>query len=376
MKPALSIEENAMTDARRNYPGRLRAFNLGLLLVLAWGLWSDLPAAPFSENSLTTIVTSRLPVRLPPLSVQASLDAYTRNATSGGPGKDGIPAIDEPRFISADQADKFLDPNDVVFGVVSSWAAKAYPQRILVWHEIVNDQFDGENISVTYCPLTGTAVGFKRGGTTLGVSGNLINNNVVMYDRASDSLWPQILATAVTGAHKGESLQEFRVIWTLWKHWKKKYPNTTVLSTDTGYARNYRRDPYGSYNPLGGYYTEKQPPLFPLMHTDARLKPKDIVIGARDEAGAIAFRKSALREKKIIHGSIAGTHYTAFYEPGLDTAYIYKNPARTPFSYRQGRIENGNGQWQAEQMPLERINAFDAMWFAWAAFYPKTALYD
>lgn len=365
-----------MTDLRRNDPGRTHPFNPGLLLVLAWSLWTDLPAAPFSGNSLTAVAASRLPVRLSPLTVQASLDAYARNAISGGPGKDGIPAIDQPRFVSAGQADKFLGPNDVVFGVVSAKETKAYPQRILVWHEIVNDQFDGENISVTYCPLTGTAIGFRRGGTTLGVSGNLVNNNMIMYDRASDSLWPQILATAVTGAHKGESLQEFRVIWTLWKHWKAKYPNTSVLSTDTAYARNYRRDPYGSYNPLRGYYTEQQPPLFPLMHADARLKPKDIVIGARDEAGAIAFRKSTLREKKVIHGSIAGTHYTAFYEPDLDTAYVYKNPERKSFSYRQGRIVNGGGQWQAGQVPLERINAFDAMWFAWAAFYPKTALYD
>ena len=111
-----------------------------------------------------------------------------------GPGKDGIPAIDSPSFSDATAADGFLKPQDIVFGVYHQGEAKAYPQRIMVWHEIVNDSLGGEPVSITYCPLTATAIGFKRGNTSLGVSGQLLNSNVVMYDRASDSYWSQIAA--------------------------------------------------------------------------------------------------------------------------------------------------------------------------------------
>jgi hypothetical protein len=219
-----------------------------------------------------------------------SLDEFARSAMSGGPGKDGIPAIDEPRFVPAVEADRFLDADDVVFGVVTRDTVKAYPQKILVWHEIVNDRIEGENVSVTYCPLTGTAIGFKAGDTTFGVSGDLVNSNLIMYDRATDSRWPQMLATAVEGRHKGRSLREFRVIWSTWGRWKRAYPTIQVLSVDTGYARQYGRDPYGSYNPVSGYYAQGNPPLFPLLNRDSRLDPKEVVIGARAPAGAIAFR--------------------------------------------------------------------------------------
>ncbi|MDY7081249.1 MAG: DUF3179 domain-containing protein, partial [Halobacteria archaeon] len=181
------------------------------------------------------------------------LEAYANNAVSGGVSKDAIPSIDNPKFVSPDSVD-FLKPRDIVFGVEMNGDVKAYPQKILVSHEIVNDAMGDENVSVTYCPLTGTAIGYKRGGTTFGVSGNLVNNNLIMYDRATDSRFPQILGTAVSGKHKGKSLEEFRVVWTTWENWRNQHPDTQVLSTDTGFLRNYDRDPYGSYNPIGGYY--------------------------------------------------------------------------------------------------------------------------
>jgi hypothetical protein len=137
------------------------------------------------------------------------------NAQSGGPSKDGIPSIDEPSFVDPGNVG-FLDPGDPVFGVARDGAVKAYPQKILVSHEIVNDTLDGTPVSVTYCPLTGTVQGFERGSTTFGVSGRLINNNLVMYDRASDTWWPQLLATSIPGPwNEGpeiRSLREFRLV--------------------------------------------------------------------------------------------------------------------------------------------------------------------
>ena len=135
-----------------------------------------------------------------------ALENYAKQAVSGRSGKDGVPAIDEPRFLAAKKADQFLSPEDVVFGVVLPNEVKAYPQRVLVWHEVVNDRLGGENVSVTYCPLTGSALGFMRGGTTFGVSGNLVNNNLILYDRARHSRWPQTLGTAIDGAFTGDWL--------------------------------------------------------------------------------------------------------------------------------------------------------------------------
>ncbi|MDX1747542.1 MAG: DUF3179 domain-containing protein, partial [Halobacteriales archaeon] len=188
------------------------------------------------------------------LPVMYELERLQRNVQSGGPPKDGIPSIDDPVFFDADGGDEILDPGDIVFGYAGEEDVKAYPQSVLVWHEIVNDVLDGTPSSVTYCPLTGTVLGFRRGPTTFGVSGQLLNNNLIMYDRATDSRWPQVLGTAIAGRHQGQSLVETRLVWTTWEQWKSLHPETAVLSEQTGYARNYNRDPYGQYNPTGGYY--------------------------------------------------------------------------------------------------------------------------
>ena len=139
-----------------------------------------------------------------PPTVERSLPAaYTaaelvEASQSGGPPPDGIPAIEDPQFAEATDPPALLDDGDPVFGVVLDGEAKAYPQSVLVWHEIVNDVIAGTPVSVTYCPLTGTAQGFRRGETTFGVSGQLINANLVMFDRATETWWPQMLATRIT----------------------------------------------------------------------------------------------------------------------------------------------------------------------------------
>lgn len=119
-----------------------------------------------------------------------------------------------------------------------------------------------------------------------------------MYDRTTDSGWPQMLGTAVFGPLKGQSLQRFPMVWTSWHQWQAQYPHTQVLSRRTGYARNYHRDPYGSgYNPPTGYYAQGGP-TFPTLSSDRRLEPKEIVTGARTAEGAVAFRKSRLSGPK------------------------------------------------------------------------------
>ena len=311
-----------------------------------------------------------------PLTLHAPLTNYVASSLSGGPPKDGIPAIDKPRFWSAHEANRHLDDADIVFGVYRRGEAKAYPRRVLVWHEIVNDVIAQEPVSVTYCPLTGTALGFRRGATTFGVSGRLVNSNLIMYDRASGSRWPQILATAIDGPLAGMSLRQIPVAWTTWKRWRARHPETRVLATRTGYIRNYERDPYGSYNPTSGYYRKSAKRLFPVMSESDRYAPKSVFLIARTEQTAIAFRKETLRKARVLHGKSADEHFTAIYDPGLDTGYVFRNPevvsvVSGDFTFGPTGIE-----WKEPGHALEPVVSFDAMWFAYAAFYPDGAVID
>ena len=255
--------------------------------------------------------------------------------------KDGIPSIDEPEFDDGEN----VDDDDPVFGVVMDGEARAYPQDILAQHEIVNDTVGGKNVAVTYCPLTGTAIGYERGGTTFGVSGDLVNSNLIMYDRATETRYPQILGVGTDGANEGRSLVEFDVTWTTWERWREEHPESPVLSRDTGFVRNYNRDPYGGYNPKSGYY-ENDRLTFSVMSRDERYHPKKVFMVARDANEAVAFDKDRLREEGELSVETENGEYTATYEETLDTASIERDG--------------------------EAITTFDAMWFAWSAFYPDT----
>lgn len=144
------------------------------------------------------------------------LDVLAENVVSGGPGKDGIPAIDKPRFVGAAEME-LQDDDDPVFGLTYCGVVRAYPQLVLVWHEIVNDRIGAERISVTYCPLTGSAFGV-RGGTegrplTFGTTGQLVNSNLLMYDRQTDSEWPQLAGTTIRGPLRGRQLDMVPLVW-------------------------------------------------------------------------------------------------------------------------------------------------------------------
>lgn len=295
-------------------------------------------------------------------SISKNEDEFLRlleqNAVSGGPPKDGIPAIEKPEYVTASDADEWLLPNDIVFGVDYSGFVAAYPQRILVWHEIANETINREKVSITYCPLTGTAIGFKGTigedvSSTFGVSGKLVNSNLIMYDRSSDSYWPQVLGRAINGAAYGRELEEFPIAWTTWERWKKKYPNTKVLSRETGFVRNYSEngDPYGSYTKDEKGYYASDSIIFRPINEDKRLPAKTVVVGIRDKEGnAVAILKNSLRKQKTIETKLGEKTIVVTYDPDLD--------------FHQAIIKDVR----------ERINSFDAMWFAWIAFYPDTRL--
>jgi hypothetical protein len=308
-----------------------------------------------------------------PLYLGHSTTALRENIMEGGPGKDGIPSIDSPSFVAADEVD--LSDGEPVFGVAFGDDVRTYPQSILVWHEIVNDTLADVPVSITYCPLTGTAMGFYRGETTFGVSGRLVNNNLVMYDRATDSRWQQVAATSIEGSREGDSLREFEVTWTTWSAWRDRYPGTRVLSTETGYARDYTRDPYGDYNPRSGYYDRtNDATIFPKLAEDDRLPAKAVVAGARTTEGAIAFEKQLVRTERVVSGSAGGTPVVAVYDPGLDDVAVYRTGDAAVEPAGDGRARVDGEVHPVGSLPLEPVIAFDAMWFAWVGFYPDTGL--
>ena len=249
-------------------------------------------------------------------------DHLLEESLNGGVSQDGIPSIEEPSFAAIDEAD--LVDTAPVFGVVRDGEAKAYPQHILVWHEIVNDTIAGDPVSVTYCPLTGTVQGFERGGTTFGVSGELVNSNLIMYDRENESWWPQVLATAIDGPMRGETLREFRVVWTTVDEWRTAHPNSQIMTDDTGHARRYESDPYGLYAPIGGYYASERT-MFPALSTPEEGHPKSVVIGARTADGALAVSKDHLRTAGLVTVDRGEARFVAVYEPDLDTAVVYRD---------------------------------------------------
>jgi hypothetical protein len=298
-----------------------------------------------------------------------------RAVVSGGPGKDGIPSIDEPVFVDAATAGEAVRPSDIVLGVAAGGTVKAYPRRILAHHEIVNDWIGDTPVSVTYCPLTGTAQGFERGDTTFGVSGNLVNSNLVMYDRATDSRWPQMLATAISGPFEGETLREFDVVWTTWERWRAVHPETRVLSRETGYLRRYDADPYGSYSPLGGYYA-RNATMFSPLSTDDRLPNKREVVGVRTDAGAMAVEAGRLADEGLLDAEVGDDRIVVVYDPSLDAGYAYRPPREaTVATTTDGRVRVDGGRYDPAALPFERIPAVQAMWFAWAGFFPDTAFH-
>lgn len=170
---------------------------------------------------------------------------------AGGPPKDAIPALNHPSFTSAAAGDEALKPSDIVLGLEFDGVAKAYPIRMLNWPEVVNDDVGHQPVLVSWCPLCGSALVYNPVSLghmhTFGVSGLLYKRNLLLYDRETDSLWSQLGGVAVTGDMAGTSLDLLPATETTWASWKKSHPQTVVLSFNTGYRRDYTRDPYSDW---------------------------------------------------------------------------------------------------------------------------------
>lgn len=266
----------------------------------------------------------------------------------GGPPRDGIAAIDSPVFVSAEAAD-FLDDDDRVLGIVIGGTARAYPVRILNRHEVVNDRVREQPVIITYCPLCGSGIAFSAVvsdvSLTFGVSGLLYNSDVLLYDRETDSLWSQISKKAINGPLKGAELAQLPLQHTSWEDWRQRYPDTQVLSIETGFTFiDYDRDPYAGYKNSNRLW-------FAVSNSDARLGRKDWVLGVTvgGLAKAYPFRKMKDNTSPI-QDRIGDSAVTIKFHRKHQTAVALDS--------------SGN--------PLESVQLY---WFAWAAFHPDTLIW-
>ena len=306
-------------------------------------------------NTTTLLTLIALSMLASPDSVAAKKNGFVlddalvpvREIRSGGPPKDGIPALDMPDVIMAAAAD-YLDDTDRVLGINIGGRARAYPIRILNHHEIVNDVIGGEVITVTWCPLCGSGIAFESEvegrGLDFGVSGLLNNSDVLMYDRQTPSLWSQIMKTAISGDLKGSKLTAISLVHTTWRDWRSRHPDTDVLSAQTGYGRDYNRDPYAGYADGNRLY-------FPVNSEDRTYSRKMLVVGLEVDGHFKAYPFDELKKGPArFTDTVGGVQVEVSYDNDNATANI------TPVDGRE-------------------MTAMILYWFAWSAFHPDTQIY-
>lgn len=321
---------------------------------------------------------------------------------SGGPPPDGIPPIDDPKFLAVDEVD-FLSEEEPVLSLEVAGETRAYPIQIMIWHEIVNDTLgSGQErvpVTVTYCPLCNSGIAFDR---TLdgevfdfGTSGKLYKSALVMYDRQTESLWSQFDGNAIAGVLTGSALEMLPVSTVSWADWSKANPEGLVLSRDTGETRPYGQNPYPGYDDI-----DSSPFAFD-GEIDDRLEAKERVLGVGIGSDPVAIVLSALMDQGVVEFGLDSSRVVAWVLPGTTSALedseiaegrdvgatgvfesVLDGQELTFARTTQGFIDNETGSaWNvlgtATAGPLagsqlEPIEHVDTFWFAWAAFAPET----
>ena len=306
----------------------------------------------------------------------------------GGPGKDGIPSIDNPNFTIANDV-SFLDDNDFVIGIIINNEVKAYPHIVLDWHEITNDAIGDEFFTLNYCPLTGTAFAWESitngSRSTFGVSGLLYNANLILYDRNTDSNWSQLRLECVNGQLIGNKPALLNVVETNWETWKTLYPKSKVLNTQTGFSRNYGNSPYGDYSTNNNRF------IFRPAIINSALPNKDRVYCIIDDVSKV-YQFSDFTNGKVIKDTFNGKDYlivgneniingfeltpeylnTTFeYELNASEGSIFKDDSGNTWSVF-GEVISGPQTGNTLQTPKSVVS----YWFAIAAFYPDPEIYS
>jgi hypothetical protein len=322
---------------------------------------------------------------------------------SGGPPRDGIPPIDEPRPVAIDAADEWLGGREPVLVVEIAGQERAYPVQILVWHEIVNDHLGGRPIAVTYCPLCNSSLVFDRdvdgvGLLRFGTTGNLRHSDLVMWDDRTESWWQQLTGEAVVGKLTGTRLEVLPSQTLSWADFKARYPDGDVLSRDTGHDRDYGRNPYE------GYDDPDSQPFLLEAEADRRLPPKERVVAIKETDGAVVIPFSRLARDPVAELDAGGRPVVVLYKRGvvspLDDAAIARSrdvgTAATFDRRLDGRLLSfeaaGDGRFRDREtgsiwdvtghasagplagQRLQPVVSDQQFWFALAAFLPDARI--
>ena len=320
---------------------------------------------------------------------------------SGGVPKDGIPAIDDPRFESADRARHWLGPDEPVIAVTLGASTRAYPIQILIWHEIVNDVLDGQPIAVTFCPLCNASLVFERtvGARVLdfGTTGMLRMSDLVMYDRQTESWWQQFTGEGIVGAYAGTMLRPVNSQIVPFESIAAAFPQAEVLSRPAGSGRPYGRNPYVGYDSI------RSSPFAFRGTTDPRLKPMERVLGLTVGAETVVFPLSSLRDRPVLNEVVGGEPIVVLaaerMRSPLDRRQIAESRSIAAaaafrrsvadrvldFAWRDERLvdEQTGSEWdgfgRAVNGPLagtrlEQVDGGVHFAFAWLAFRPDTRI--
>ncbi len=312
----------------------------------------------------------------------------------GGPGKDGIPSVDSPNFSSIGQID-FLDPEDLVIAVETAEGVKAYPHPILDWHEIANDELsNGKNLALTYCPLTGTAIGWNNNingqKTTFGVSGLLYNSNLMPYDRATNSTWSQMSHQCVNGDLIGTEIEPIHLVEMNFNTLREMYPEAQVMNTNTGFNRNYERYPYGDYK------TNNTSLIFPVNNSDNRVSNKERVLGVVVNEQVMIYRFNSFKDQStnVVQNKFIGKDLVVVgsQEKNFLAAYESVLPDGTALTFEaiQGQLpivmrDNEGNEWDVfgkaisgarKGQTLPEVLNYIGYWFSWAAFNESLEIYN
>lgn len=315
-------------------------------------------------------------------------DVPVEEVFDAGVGRDGIPSIDEPMFSPANEVNTAFD-DVLVLGIEHEGELKAYPVHMLNWHEIINDDINGLEVAITYCPLTGTGVGWGRrlDGflTSFGVSGFLYNTNLMPYDRRTGSTWSQQKLACVNGPLRGRKPETHTLIETTFRTWKKAFPESQVLNANTGFDRRYVEYPYGDY------LTNNDLLFFPVQPIDDRLPAKERVLAVlidslnqktyrfnEEDTGFDLIQDTlGVTPVVVIRSKEFNINAAFFPKEGLnyepiqnDFPRIMKDEANNYYDLA-GRVIQGPNAGEKLERPL----SFLGFWFSWGAFYPGIEIY-
>lgn len=371
---------------------------------------TTLPAASDEPVALDNVASSPVDVTISGLTMHRDRNVPDGAPTplvefdeirSGGPPPDGIPPVDDPRFLTVNAVD-FLADNEPVLALEIDGDARAYPVQIMTWHEIVNDTVGGIPVAVSYCPLCNSAVAYDRRLddriVDFGTSGLLYNSALVMYDRQTETLWSHFTGEGIIGELTGTDLDAFPLATVSWQTFREANPDGVVLSRETGFSRDYGRNPYPGYDDVDGV------PFLFQGEVDGRYTALTRIVGIEAGDAAVGIPLQTLRESEVVTGSIGGRPLVAFWAAGTASALessaitegvdvgatgvFVPEVDDTPLTFSAGGdgsfvdAETGStwnllGEAVAGELAGTQLEAYvhvDTFWFAWSTFRPDTEI--